>query len=125
MKNTKVGLTVGLALLLATSAFAANKGTVRFQEQVSVGGTQVKPGEYKAAWEGSGPNVQLNLMKGKNVVATTTARVVELDRTAPDDTAVVTNNGDGSRSLSQLRFHGKKQALAIGNESAQAGSGTK
>lgn len=125
MKNTKVVLTVGLALLLATSAFAASKGTVQFQEQVSVGGTQVKPGEYKAAWEGSGPNVQLNLMKGKNVVATTTARVVELDRTAQDDTAVVTNNGDGSRSLSQLRFHGKKQALAIGNESAQAGSGTK
>ena len=120
MKSTKIGLVMGLALLLATSAFAANKGSVQFHDQVTVAGTQLKAGDYRVAWEGSGLNVQLNILKGNKVVASTPARMVELDRTPSDDAAVINNNSDGSRSLAQIRFHGKKQALAIGNETAQA-----
>jgi hypothetical protein len=40
----------GLALLLATSAFAANKpnkGSLDVSEPVTVSGQQLKPGEYK------------------------------------------------------------------------------
>jgi hypothetical protein len=32
-------------------------------------------------------------------------------------------NGDGSKSLSEIRFSGKKYALALGEESAKAESG--
>jgi len=120
MKVTKIAVVMGLALLLATSAFATNKGSVQFHDPVTVAGTQLQAGDYKVAWEGNGPNVQLNILKGNKVVATTPARMVELDRTPSDDASVISNNGDGSRSLTQIRFHGKKQALAIGNETAQA-----
>jgi hypothetical protein len=33
---------------------------------------------------------------------------------------VVNTNGDGSRTLSQIRFSGKKYALAIGGDTASA-----
>jgi len=119
------GLLLGLALLLATSAFAANKGALQVSDPVTVSGKQLAAGEYKVTWEGTGPNVDLNIMQGKKVVATVPARVIDLDQAPNHDAAVTRANGDGSKSLSEIRFYGKKYALAIGSESAKAESGTK
>jgi hypothetical protein len=38
--------------------------------------------------------------------------------------AVVNNNSDGSKSLSEIRFAGKKFALALGGETAKAEGAT-
>jgi hypothetical protein len=125
MKFSKVskGLLLGLALLLATSAFAANKGSLMVSDPVTVSGKSLAAGEYTVKWEGSGPNVELNILQGKNVVATIPARLIDLDRSASGNTSVVKRNDDGSRSLSEIRFAGKKYALALGNESAKADAG--
>jgi hypothetical protein len=122
MKASKIskGLLLGRALLLATSAFAANKGSLRVDEAVNVNGKQLTPGDYKVSWEGNGPSVELHILQGKNVVATVPAKMVDLPRAASDDGAVVSTNGDGSRTLSQIRFSGKKYALAIGGDTANA-----
>jgi hypothetical protein len=114
------GLLLGLALLLATSAFAANKGSLKVNDPVTINGKQLAAGEYKVSWDGSGPSVELHIMQGKNVVATVPAKMVDLPRAASDDGAVVNTNGDGSRTLSQIRFSGKKYALAIGGDTASA-----
>ena len=90
-----------------------------------VAGKQLAVGNYKLTWDGSGSSVQLNIMQGKNVVATVPARVIELDRPSTDDSAVVSSNSDGSKSLSEIRFSGKKYALAIGEESASAATSSK
>jgi hypothetical protein len=119
MKITKSLLMV-LVLLVAGSAFASNKGSLSVTDSVKVGGTQLKAGTYKVAWEGTGSNLQLSIMKGKEVVARTPARMVERDTASQSDAAVVNNNDDGSRSLSEIRFAGKKYAIAIGGESTQA-----
>jgi len=115
-------LVLPLALVLATGAFAANKGSVRVSDPVSVAGKQLSPGEYKLSWEGNGPDVQLSISQGKNVVATVPAHVVELPKSAPDSAAIVNNHDDGTKSLSQVRFSGKKYALSIGTETASAES---
>ena len=112
------GLVLALALLLATSVFAANTGSLQVSDAVNVAGKQLAAGSYKVSWEGNGPNVELNILQGKNVVATVPARLVELPKAALDSSAVVSSNGDGSKSLSEIRFSGKKYALAIGGESA-------
>lgn len=114
------GLLLGLALVLATAAFAANKGSVQVQEPFTVSGQQLPAGEYKVQWEGTGSNVELSLLKGKKVVATSPARILELQDSAAQDSAVVRHNDDGSRALSEIRFSGKKFALALGSESAKA-----
>ena len=118
--NTSKGLLLGLALLLATSAFAANKGSLQVSDPVTVSGKSLAAGEYTVKWEGNGPNVELNILQGKKVVATIPARLIDLDRSAPGNTAVVKRNGDGSKTLSEIRFAGKKYALALGDESAKA-----
>jgi hypothetical protein len=119
MKVTK-SLVLGLAVLLATSAFAANKGSLQVQEPISVNGQQLKPGDYKVQWDGNGPNVELSIMQGKKVVTKVPAHVVDLTAASNADAAVVKNNADGSKSLSEVRFGGKKYALAVGEEAAKA-----
>jgi hypothetical protein len=117
------GLLLGLTLLLATSVFAANKGSLQVSDPVTVNGKQLGAGDYTVKWEGNGPNVELNILRGKNVVATVPARMVDLDRVPNRDSAVTSLNPDGQKSLSEIRFSGKKYALAVGSQTAQAGSG--
>jgi hypothetical protein len=115
------GLLLGLALVLATGAFAfaaSNKGSVQIIDPVTVSGKQLPAGDYSVKWDGSGPNVELSIMQGKKVVATTPARVIDLSQVPNSNSAVVKSNDDGSKSLSEIHFGGKKYALAIGQETA-------
>ena len=110
---------LGLAVLLATGAFASNKGTLNVQETVQVNGQQLPAGEYQIRWDGSGSDVQLSFMRGKKEVAKTSARVVELQEKSPYDSAVI-DHSKSSAAVSQLRFAGKKFALAIGGDASSA-----
>jgi len=125
MTTSKIskGLLLGLALLLATSVFAANnKGTLQISAPVTVNGKQLPAGDYTVRWDGAGPNVELNILRGKNVVATVPARMVDLDQSPNRDSVVTNVNSDGRKSLNEIRFSGKKYALAINAESAKAES---
>jgi hypothetical protein len=83
----------------------------------TVNGTKLKPGSYKLEWEGTGPNVQLSIIQGKNVVAKVPAHVVDLPSPAANTAAVTKQNNDGTTSLSEVRFGGKKYALDLGDSS--------
>jgi hypothetical protein len=117
-------LVMGLALLLAASAFAGTKASLSLPEPVTVNGTALKPGDYKLQWDGSGPNVEVSILQGKTVLAKVPAKVVDLSSPAANNAALVTNNGDGTQSLTGARFEGKKFALEMSksNDGAQAGS---
>jgi hypothetical protein len=52
-------------------------------------------------------------MQGKKEVAKTTAKVVTLDKAYDYDSAVV-DHASGKTTVSEVRFAGKKYALAIG-----------
>ena len=118
------GLLLGLALLLATSVFAANKGSMEVADPLTVNGKQLPAGDYTVTWEGTGPSVELNILRGKNVVATVPARMVDLDRSANRDSVITSVNSDGHKSLNEIRFSGKKYAFAVNAESAKAEPGT-
>ena len=116
--NVSKGLLLGLTLLLATSLFAAsNKGSLQTLSDVTISGKTLPAGDYSVNWDGSGQNVQMNIMKGKKVVATTPATLVDLSQAPSSDAAVVKDNGDGTKSLAEVRFSGKKYALQIGQNS--------
>jgi len=120
-------LVLGLALVLASSAFAGTKASLQLSNPVTVNGTTLKAGDYKVQWEGSGPNVELSILQGKNVVAKVPAHVFELDKPASNDAAVTRQNGSGPNSLAGVRFQGKKIALdlAEASDSMQAGGSSK
>lgn len=119
MKGAK-SLFLGLALLLATSAFAANKGSLQVQEPVDVNGTKLAPGDYKIEWDGNGPSVELSIMQGKKLIAKVPAHVVDLSRPAQNDAAVIKAGADGSKELTEVRLSGRKFAFAVGEEAAKA-----
>ncbi len=104
------------AALLATSAFAANKGTFELKRPTQVAGHELAAGTYKVQWDGSGSEVQLSIMQGNKQVASTNARVLQVPVAPQGDSALITMNPDGSRTLAQLRFRGKAIALELKNE---------
>ena len=85
-----------------------------------VAGTRLAPGNYKVQWEGTGPSVELSITQGKKVIAKVPAQIVNLEQPSSSDAAVVKNNGDGSKTLSEVRLSGKKFAIAVGEEAAKA-----
>lgn len=118
-------LVMGLALLLASSAFATTKGKLILQAPTTVNGTKLKAGDYKLEWDGSGPNVEVSIVQGNKVLAKVPAKVVDLNSAPPNSAAILKLNGDGTSTLSGARFQGKKFALELGSESGegmQAGS---
>jgi hypothetical protein len=112
-------LVLGAALLLATSAFAAEKGSMKLFDPAVVGGVQLAAGEYNVMWEGTGPNVELKIQKGNKVVATAPAHTVELKNVPPSDGTTAKPNREGKMALSEIFFHGKTRALEIAPNSAQ------
>src|SRR5581483_7033679 len=115
---------MGLALLVASSGFAATKGQMTLLSPATINGTNLKPGDYKLEWEGSGSDVQLTILQGKHVLAKVPAKVVEMSAPAPNNAAILNNGDNGKRTLAGARFQGKKYALQIGEstDEMQAGS---
>lgn len=121
--NLYKSLLLGLTLLLAVGAFAANnKGSMQILDSVNVSGTTLPAGQYSLKWEGTGQNVQLSILKGNKVLATTPAHLVDLNQSAQANQALVKSE-NGNRSLSEVRFEGKKYALQIGGEAGMAEAG--
>jgi len=111
----------GLALLLASSAFAANnvnKGSFEVFEPITVSGHQLAPGQYKLTWDGTGSSVELMILSHGKLVATVPAQLVELSQPGQNNATESRKNDDGSQSLTQIDFAGKKYALAFGDQSA-------
>jgi hypothetical protein len=124
LANVSKGLLLGLAVLLATSAFAAsNKGSMELIDPVTISGKQLPAGDYSVKWDGTGPGVELSILRGSKVVATTPARLIDLSQTPSSNAAVVKTNDDGSRSLAEIHFGGKRYALAMSQETASMDGG--
>src|ERR1035437_7951701 len=128
MKLNHLAKTVvlGLAVLLASSAFASNKGSLQVREAVEVNGQQLAPDDYQLRWDGTGANVEVSFMQGKKEVAKASSKVVELDRASAYDAAVV-DHASGKAAVSEVRFAGRKYALAIGatDKAEMSGSSSK
>jgi hypothetical protein len=117
-------LLMGLALLLASSAFAATKASLTLQDPTTINGAKLKAGEYKLQWDGSGPNVEVSIIQGRTVLTKVPAKIVDLNSPAQSNAAIVTRHDDGSSTLAGARFEGKRFALELGDSSdgMQAGS---
>ena len=117
-------LLMGSVLLLAASAFAANKASMQVQSPVTINGATLKPGEYTVEWNGSGSNVELSITKGKKVLAKLPAHVVDLESSSNSNATIIRRNDDGTNSLTGVRFGGKKFALEVDEASAGMQSGS-
>jgi hypothetical protein len=122
--TVSTSLVMGLALVLASSAFAATKGNLELQSPTMVNGTQLKAGDYKVEWDGTGPDVEISILQGKKVVAKVPAKIVELKTKAEANSTIVNSGTDGTATLAGVHFAGKTTALELpqGGDGMQAGS---
>ena len=115
-------LLLGASLFLTSSAIAGEKASVKLYEDVKVNGKTLAPGKYDLSWEGTGSNVQLSIRQGKETIATLPAQV-ETSKAAPASTGYSTKKeDDGSKSLTNVFFAGKKYALNLDQQAAGAGT---
>jgi len=119
-KHFAKGLLFGASLLLASAAFAGEKASIKLYEDVKVSGKTLAAGRYDLAWEGSGANVQLSIRQGKDTIATVPAQI-ETSASAPTSTGYSTKKeDDGSKSLTNVFFSGKKYTLNFDQQAATA-----
>jgi hypothetical protein len=119
MKSGKLSTSLLLGVvLLASTAFAAEKTNLQTTKAMTVNGNSLPAGKYTVTWDGSGPSVELKFLKGKYVVATVPGQVVSLKATTSPG-SIVTKTDAGSLSLTEIRPDGKNYALTIGGEVVQ------
>ena len=111
---------IGSALLLATDAFAANKGRLHVSSPEIVAGERLAAGDYTVRWDGAGPSVQFRIMQGRKVVVAAPARTVALNSASPSDSVVIQTYDNGIRRVSLMCFSGEKLALQIEEDSSSA-----
>ena len=112
-------LLAAVALSLSLIAFAKdnNEGKFTLSDSAQVGSTQLKAGTYKATWDGTGSDVQVKILQGKNVVATTSAKLVD-SSTRTD--SVTLKNADKAKTVDEISFGGLHKTLVFNStESAQ------
>lgn len=122
MKSAKyLFLLAGIAMLLPLGAFAkdSNEGKFTISEPVQVGSTQLKPGDYKVQWDGTGSAVSVKIFQGKKTVATTSGKLVNHDQAAPYN-AVVLKKANSGKAIDEIDFGNRKEALVL-TEAPMAG----
>jgi hypothetical protein len=114
------GVLAGIAMLFATTALAAEKGSMKLFDPTQVNGVQLSPGDYALQWEGTGNNVQVRILKGKRVVATTAAALVQLKAPASQNMTSTRSAENNAKALTEVVFRGKSYALAIGSNAPES-----
>jgi len=113
-KLTQV-LALVLVLALTTTALAAATGSanIKLSSAAQLNGTSLAAGEYKVKWESRSPEADVTFLQGKKTVATAHAKLVDRDQAARENAVVTRANSDGSESIVEIRFEGKKSVLVF------------
>ena len=102
-----------LALLSPLGAFARdNSHSVDIFDAVQIGGTQLKPGNYKVEWQGEGPTVQVSFQHNGKTVLTAPATLKTNDAEVTQDAIKIETSTDTS-TLKEIDFGHQKQALVF------------
>jgi hypothetical protein len=113
MKSLKyVAVLATLALVFSLSSFAREKNehTVTISDPVQVGNMQLKPGDYRVEWQGTGSATQVSFMHNGKTVATATA-TLKTDDQEVDRDAIVIGTSDNPKQLREIDFLHDKEAL--------------
>jgi hypothetical protein len=126
MKIAKVSMALfGAALLFSAGAVAgeSNKGTLQLADKVIVEGKTLDSGKYTVEWAGSGPTVQVTVLRGKDTVTTFSAHVTEQPIANPRGSYSTVSEPDGSKALTAIYPGGKRVTLQLEqNEARQQAS---
>ena len=116
----RLGMLALLLLSLTAPAWAeqaifAGSREVRLSSGAVFDGKPIASGVYKIQWGTNGDldRVQVQLSKGRRVVATATARLIDHPVASPYDSVLLSRIRTGDLELAEIRFAGKTSAIAL------------
>jgi hypothetical protein len=110
-----VVLTLTCLLGLGGSARAAqgNERSVEISNVVQIGSTQLKPGNYKVEWQGTGPAVQVTFQQNGKTMVTVPGTLKSNDDRVTRDAIVTEATSAGTSTLKEIDFGHQKLALVF------------
>lgn len=104
------------AMLFATTSLAGGFRPIDLKAGTQLNGTELAQGSYTLRWAKSDQNggFEVKLFDNMKVVASAPAQMKPLGAASTHDSIVLSPNGNGKLAISEIRFAGKKEALAIG-----------
>jgi hypothetical protein len=120
MKQIRKIVGITFVLLLAVSAFAANKSTVNLtlNHPSIVNGTTLAPGEYKVVMDRNGDAVQTTFLSNGKAVATSSGHF-EQRKAFGGSVSLMLDDRD--RSIQQIIVEKMKGAVIFDNAAASSG----
>ena len=88
-----------------------NARSVEISSAVQIGGTRLKPGNYKVEWQGTGPAVQVSFQQNGKTLITVPGTLKSNDDQVTQDAIVIDETGAGTSTLKEIDFRHLKQAL--------------
>jgi hypothetical protein len=110
-----VVLTLTCLLGLGGSARAArgNARSVEISDVVQIGSTQLKPGNYKVEWQGTGAAVQVSFQQNGKTMVTVPGTLKTNDDQVTQDAIVTEATSASTSTLKEIRFGHQKLALVF------------
>ena len=103
-----------LALLFPVGALArSNAHSVQIFDVVLIGSTQLKPGNYKVEWQGTGPAVQVSFQQNGKTVVTVPATLKTNDDQVTQDAIMTEATSADTTQLKEIDFGRQKEALVF------------
>jgi len=111
-----------LILLLPVGALARDKShSVEIPYAVQVGGARITAGNYKVAWQGTGPAVDVSFSQYGKTVATVPGTLKTNDDQVIQDAIVTEATSADTTTLREIDFGHQKEALVFDQSQNQSG----
>jgi hypothetical protein len=102
------------ALLFPLGALARDSAhSVEIPSAVQIGTTHLKAGDYKVAWQGTGPVVQVTFQQNGKTVATLPATLKTNDDQARQDAIMTEETSADATTLKEIDFGHQREALVF------------
>jgi hypothetical protein len=108
----KIVKEIGVFLALGLAAYGGSSYSIRLSQPAEVGGTQLKPGDYRVQVEGSKATI-----KGEGQTVETSVKVEDGSAKFPR-TSVRYDTADGKYRMEQIQIGGTKTTLVFGNSNS-------
>jgi hypothetical protein len=106
-------LTCLFGLGLSARAARDNAHSVEISDVVQIGSTELKPGNYKVEWQGTGPAVQVSFQQNGKTVVTVQGTLKTNDDQVTQDAIVTEATSTGTSTLKEIDFGHQKEALVF------------
>jgi hypothetical protein len=102
-------------ILLASTLFAEEEGRFELLSPVEVRGKQLSAGEYELRWNGTGPYLDLEILRNGNLLVSVPATISPIKHPSLYNSAVLRNNPNGTKTLFRIVLARKNLAIDIGD----------